>query len=53
MIHFNAEQVTAREHENLSPDAYDFHWNANYTECDAIPLRWHDDSSYLAYQGMS
>lgn len=51
MVHFDAEQVARGEHEALSPEAYDFRWNEDYTECEAIPLRWRDDASYAEYQG--
>ena len=49
-IHFTKEQVERKEHEELNPDVFDFRWNADYTECDAIPLLWRDDASYAAYQ---
>lgn len=50
VIHFNKEQVERREYEQLSPVTHDFRWNADFTECDAIPLTWWDDASYEAYQ---
>ena len=49
-IHFSADQVARREHEELNPDRFDFQWNATFTECTAIPLRWWNESSYRRYQ---
>ncbi len=49
-IHFTAEQVAAGEHESLSPDRFDFRWNADHTEVAAVPLAWWDDASYARYQ---
>lgn len=49
-IHFNAEQVAAREYEQLNPDRFDFVWNKDYTEVTAIALTWWDEASYAAYQ---
>ncbi len=51
VTHFNAEQVANKEYEQLNPARYDFYWNADYTEVDAVKLRWWDDASYARYQG--
>jgi hypothetical protein len=51
MIRFTKQQIEHREHERLNPDRYDFHWDANFTECVAVPLLWTDGASYERYQG--
>lgn len=53
MIRFTKRQVEAREYERLDPARYDFRWNRDFTECEAVPLLWWDDASYAAHQGDS
>lgn len=51
MIHFDKGQVARREYEQLDPIRWDFHWNSDFTECDAYPCLWWDEGSYAQYQG--
>lgn len=45
-----AEFEAAKAAGQITPDSHDYVW-ADDGSVTAIPLRWHDDASYLAYQG--
>jgi hypothetical protein len=42
--------VKAADVEAYDPNRFDFVWNEDFSEAQVVPLRWHDDASYIAYQ---
>lgn len=34
----------------FDPSRHSFRWIADYAAFEALPLRWHDDASYAAFQ---
>ena len=48
-----SEWLPASQVTDYNPDQYDFEWNTNHTLFCPHKLRWHDDASYIRYQGDS
>lgn len=51
VIVLNKEQIDREEYKNYDPVRNSFNWNKDHTEVRITPLLWHDDASYVRYQG--
>lgn len=40
----------SKNYEAFDPERHDFRWSADYQVFKPVPLRWHSDASYAAYQ---
>jgi hypothetical protein len=45
-----AEEFEGRK-EEFSPDLFDFFWSSDFSLVVIVKLRWHNQASYLEYQG--
>lgn len=47
---FGRDESNSSAARLFSPRTNDFAWNDDFTAFKALPLKWWDDASYIAYQ---